>query len=186
MCHKSPSEVIEVPAINFSECLQQYGIPHYLKIDIEGMDRVCLKSLLNFEEKPDYISIESEMVSFDALKEEFELFKKLGYLSFKAVNQLDISKQKEPKNSEEGKFCNYIFSYGATGLFGKDLPNKWKNEKQILREYKLIFMKYNLFGNYGILKRNKIGLFVYKVIRKLFPKLEGFWYDTHAKHNSAN
>ncbi len=150
------------------------------------MDTVCLKSLLNFEEKPDYISIESETVSFDALKEEFELFKKIGYSSFKAVNQLDITKQKEPENSEEGKFCNYSFLDGATGLFGKDLPNKWKNEKQMLREYKLIFIKYKLLGNYGILKRNKIGLFVYKVIRKLFPRLVRSWYDTHARHNSVN
>ncbi|MBS9768168.1 MAG: FkbM family methyltransferase [Flavobacteriaceae bacterium] len=114
------NEIIEVPAVNFTECLQKYGIPHYLKIDIEGMDTLCLKALSDFEEKPDYISIESEKISFEALEKEFELFEKLGYSSFKVVNQATISSQKEPKNSEEGKFCNYLFLAGATGLFGKD------------------------------------------------------------------
>jgi FkbM family methyltransferase len=53
------SEVIEVEVVDFKECLSRFGIPYYMKIDIEGSDIVCLKSLLDFEFKPDYISIES-------------------------------------------------------------------------------------------------------------------------------
>ncbi len=53
------SQIIEVPIINFSECLKQYGVPYYLKIDIEGMDVICLKSLKESTERPSYISIES-------------------------------------------------------------------------------------------------------------------------------
>ncbi|MBS9767516.1 MAG: FkbM family methyltransferase [Flavobacteriaceae bacterium] len=187
ICHKAPSEMIEVPIINFTECLQKYGVPYYLKIDIEGMDTLCLKSLLKFDEKPDYISIESEKVTFEALEKEFELFEELGYSSFKVVNQATISDQKEPENSEEGKFCNYSFLYGATGLFGKDLPNEWQDKQQTLSKYKKIFMWYQLFGNYGLLKKeNSLNKFVFKVIRKIKPSItKARWYDTHAKHSSV-
>ncbi len=181
------NEIIEVPAVNFSECLQKYGIPHYLKIDIEGMDTLCLKALLDFDEKPDYISIESEKVTFEALENEFELFEKLGYSSFKVVNQATISDQKEPENSEEGNFCNYSFLYGATGLFGKDLPNEWQDKQQTLSKYKKIFMWYRLFGEYGLLKkRNSLSKVVFKVIRKIKPSItKARWYDTHARHRSV-
>ncbi len=122
ICHKALSEMIEVPAIDFSVCLQTYGIPYYLKIDIEGMDMACLKALSDFEEKPNYISIESEKISFKALEKEFELFEKLGYSSFKVVNQASVSSQKESKDSTEGEYLGHTFLRGATGLFGTDLP----------------------------------------------------------------
>lgn len=92
------NEIIEVPIVNFSDRLEQYGIPYYLKIDIEGMDTVCLRALLHFEHKPHYISAESEKVSFAKLIEELDLFTQLGYTRFKAVQQFGISHQKEPKN----------------------------------------------------------------------------------------
>lgn len=105
----SSNEILEVSAINFSEYLKKYGIPYYLKVDIEGMDLVCLKSLLNFEERPDYISIESEKKDFNKLKEEFVLFKKLGYDKFQIINQTKIRSQKEPADTKEGCFLNYTF-----------------------------------------------------------------------------
>ncbi len=52
---------------DFSLNLERYGVPHYLKIDIEGMDTECLKALLPFDVRPDYVSIESDKLSFDKL-----------------------------------------------------------------------------------------------------------------------
>jgi hypothetical protein len=40
-----------------------------MKIDIEGNDKVCLRSMLKFEQRPDYVSIGSEKVSFTRLEE---------------------------------------------------------------------------------------------------------------------
>jgi len=54
---------IEVPTVNISKCYKKYGIPHYLKVDIEGADLICLEALLEFKDKPNYISIESEKVN---------------------------------------------------------------------------------------------------------------------------
>lgn len=182
---KTPSEIIYVPAVNFSQCLEKYGIPHYLKIDIEGMDTVCLKALLNFEQKPDYISIEAEKVSFSKLTEEFNLLTKLGYSKFQAVQQLEVSRQKEPNPSREGRYANYQFQEGATGLFGEDLPRKWKNYDQILNEYKKIFWLYKVFDDYKVMNSLVIRA-SRKALSLLLRKPIPGWHDTHAKHSSID
>jgi len=41
-----------------------------VKVDIDGSDRLCLEALLDFGDRPQYISVESEKVSFSALKRE--------------------------------------------------------------------------------------------------------------------
>lgn len=182
------SEIINVPVVNFAHCLEKYGIPHYLKIDIEGMDTVCLKALLAFDEKPDYISIESEKVSFCKLVEELDLMSQLGYTGFKAVQQNNIALQVEPNPSLEGSYSGHQFQAGASGLFGKDLPGKWKNRRQITNEYRITFLLYKLFGDYGKLRRfnrfltgGKRG----KLFSLFFGRTIPFWYDTHARHRSV-
>jgi FkbM family methyltransferase len=178
------SKIIEVAAVDFSECLKQYGIPYYLKIDIEGMDTVCLKSLLNFPERPGYISIESEKESFDKLNEEFKLFTKLGYDAFQLINQFKITSFKEPKDSQEGRFLNYKFKSGSTGLFGGDLNHQdWKNLEESIKMYKRVFRGYELLGDSSRLSKYYVGRKLSKVISRYFA-YPG-WFDTHAKHSSV-
>jgi len=179
------NEVIEVPVVNFQKCLEQHGIPHYLKIDIEGMDTVCLKALASFPEKPDYVSIESEKVSFSKLVEEISLLRQLGYIEFKAVQQAGISHQKEPNPSKEGVYAGHHFIEGSSGLFGSDLSGNWKNETEILDQYKLIFRQYEWFGDHGVLTRTVAGKALRSLLRKLLRSPLPGWYDTHAKHSSA-
>lgn len=180
----SKSEKIKVPIVDFSKCLRQYGMPYYLKVDIEGMDIFCLKSLKDFRERPDFISIESEMINFEILMEEFRIFKELGYTSFQVVNQSNIASNKEPKDTIEGKFVNYNFLSGSTGLFGNDLNKKnWKSYEESIKHYRRIFNGYKYFGNYSQLNKFIFGRIFCKFLHKLF----GFpgWYDTHAKHSSV-
>lgn len=177
------NEIIEVPVVDFSEYLEKYGIPHYLKIDIEGMDAVCLRALIHFEQKPDYVSIESEKVSFGKLVEELNLLTQLGYTRFKAIQQRGISHQIEPNTSKEKCYVGYQFQEGSSGLFGEDLPYKWKDYNQILNEYKVIILQYKLFGDYG--KLYFVGKVLRKVLSMLLRKPIPGWYDTHAKHSSV-
>ena len=178
-------EIIEVPVVDFSEYLEKCGIPHYLKIDIEGMDVVCLRALIQFEQKPDYVSIESEKVSFDKLVKELNLLTQLGYTRFKAIQQSGISHQIEPNPSKEQSYVGYHFQKGSSGLFGEDLPYRWKGYKQILNEYKVIFLQYKLFGDYGKLKEYFVGKVLRKVLSMLLRRPIPGWYDTHAKHSSV-
>jgi FkbM family methyltransferase len=178
------NQIVEVNAIDFTECLKRYGIPYYMKIDIEGSDTICLKSLLGVEPKPSYISIESEKVSFERLREELNLLEQLGYDKFKATQQATIRYQVEPSSSVEGAYVGYTFQHGSSGLFGRDLPGRWKTKRQILREYRIIFVLYRLFGDHGLLNKFIIARLFKRVAFALRRPIPG-WYDTHARHSSV-
>ncbi len=180
------SECIEVNSVDIRKQYHEYGIPYYLKIDIEGMDLVCCEALMEFNEKPSYISIESDKVSFKKLEREFELFYKLGYENFKIIQQDGISKQKEKNPSLENKFLNYKFSEGSSGVFGQDLPGKWISKDQALKKYKKIFFLYKAFGDNSLLRKFFLTRIMIKVLRKLTGIPIPGWYDTHSKHKSIN
>ena len=148
------------------------------------MDVICLESLKEFSVRPDYISIESEKISFDKLMEEFRIFKELGYSSFQAINQSKISSNKEPIDTKEGKILNYQFQKGSSGLFGKDLnKNDWKSMEETIIRYKRIFNGYKLLGDNNRINKFLLGRIFIKSMNRLFG-IPG-WYDTHAKHSSV-
>jgi FkbM family methyltransferase len=179
------STLIRVPRIDFADCLAKLGIPYYLKIDIEGMDIVCLRSLLQVEGRPAYLSIESDRTDFRKLSEELEILTQLGYTSFQAVQQATVHRQTVPRPSEEGAAVEHVFQRGSSGLFGKDLPQRWQTLDQVREQYKKIFIGYRLWGeDHGLAQR----FYPLKVVRKglsiaLDRRIPG-WYDTHARHSS--
>jgi FkbM family methyltransferase len=181
----APSEVIEVPIVDFAACLEKFGIPHYCKIDIEGMDIVCLKALRNFSHKPDYLSIEAEKVSFESLSIEVNLLSELGYNQFKAIQQSSIARQKEPNPSEEHGYVGYQFGVGASGLFGADLPGNWMDKTRVINRYKAIFRRYRVFGDYGILRKAYPGKALVKAVSIITRRPIPGYYDTHVKHADA-
>ena len=76
----------------FGELIAEYGVPHYLKIDIEGNDGCCVEALKGIS-LPEYVSVESECVgdstvlSDDEATAMLELLRDVGYRRFKLVNQ---------------------------------------------------------------------------------------------------
>ena len=81
------STVINVPTMKFSDILKEHGIPYYLKIDIEGYDDKCIRSLAGFEYLPKYISCETgDDQDSDSLLL-LELLYDIGYRRFKLVKQ---------------------------------------------------------------------------------------------------
>lgn len=71
----------------FESILEEFGIPYYLKVDIEGADLLCVNALRQFDTKPRFISIQSTKASWNALLEELAMLQELGYQKFKAINQ---------------------------------------------------------------------------------------------------
>ena len=73
--------MVELPSTTLRTLLDRHGIPEYLKIDIEGMDQECLKSL-DPQNLPKYISLElshgGDIIGGLAA---------LGYTRFKIINQ---------------------------------------------------------------------------------------------------
>jgi FkbM family methyltransferase len=178
------SEIIEVPVIDFKQCLIEYGIPYYMKIDIEGMDMVCLEALKELDIKPAYISIESDKVSIENIKKELDIFDELGYNAFQIVNQGNITKRKEKKSGGEGKYLNQQFQSGSTGYFGKDFSSPWSDKNTALKKYERIFLGYKLWGNHSKISR----LLLMKLLRRTLQFISGKaipgWFDTHARHKS--
>jgi FkbM family methyltransferase len=163
----------EVPAITFREVLEAFGMPYYLKIDIEGADRLCLHDLAGFADRPAHVSIESDKVSWQALLDEFSMLQSLGYDRFKVIDQAAVSRQRPPRPAREGDYVDYRFESGATGLFGAESPGKWLTREQAIARYRVIFATYRLIGDYSPWRR---------LVRHvpLVRRLSAHWYDTHA------
>ncbi len=178
------NEIIEVGAVNFGQAVDKYGMPFYLKADIVGSETICLRALLDFEKKPEYISIRSEKVIFERLNEEFRLFELLGYDRFKAIQQ-DVSNLQTTFAAPNGEQIEHIFEEGGSGFFAEETAGQWKSKEEVLKEYRRIFTLYWLFGDYSYLIQTEKGKnFITQLERVVKRPLPG-WYDTHAKHSAV-
>lgn len=187
----NPSRIIEVEVINFASILQEHGVPYFMKIDIEGCDMHCLDSLEKFQERPDYVSIESDKISFANIKSEIATFMRLGYNCFQAVEQSGLYQiQSPPQRPKEGKYVAQQFEPGSSGLFGSELGDNWKSKHGILWQYRFIQLGYYFLGTDGIMNSWKFrGAWRLRSLTRyfltLFTKAEiPGWYDTHARHSS--
>ena len=184
MMFGSLSEQTEVKRVDISEVYRTHGIPFYLKIDVEGIDRLILEGLKSFQERPQYVSLESEKIDFNQLKAEMDLLKSLGYTKFKAVQQHTIPGTKIRTHTLDGQPFDYVFECHASGPFGNDLPNRWLTYDETLKQYKGIFRRYKYFGEYSVV--HKMSENAQRVIRKLYRLSTGYkgplpgWFDTHA------
>jgi FkbM family methyltransferase len=87
---------VQVPGRRLANLFAQHGVPFYCKIDIEGMDAACLRTLRGAADLPRYISVESECIGDrDALSdaqalETLDELLGLGYRKFKLVDQTSL------------------------------------------------------------------------------------------------
>jgi FkbM family methyltransferase len=187
------STAIEVEVVDFASMIRTHGMPHYLKVDIEGVDMVCIEALKQFKHRPDYVSLESEKTSFRFLTREIDVLTELGYDKFKAIEQSGIPCSQLPPNpAREGIFFNQRFEPGSSGLFGRELPGRWVSRSQVIMQYRFIRLGYILVGNDGILNKKSfpgVGItqrIVYRFLKIIANSTEFSWFDTHAKHSSAD
>lgn len=180
-----PSRPVQVEVVDFGACIRRYGMPYYMKIDIEGADRACLRTLLDFHEKPAYVSMESEKVDVRGLEEEIRLLQELGYDRFKAVQQARPRTRMPPNPPREGRYVAHTFPVGSSGLFGRELPGEWKDRDALLAEYRGIFRAYRLFGDDSALRRTRWGPPAIRLLKRVLRRPIPGWYDTHARHSSV-
>ncbi len=116
-CHR-----IEVETATCAQLVRTHGTPRYLKVDVEGMDKTCLRSLadLPLDERPQFVSKENVEPG------DLEMLQKLGYNKFKAVNQALL----------EHKFMNNAAMRGTSGPWGEDavdafVGKKWQTFKEM-------------------------------------------------------
>jgi len=82
---------ITIPTVRPASLFERFGVPCYLKIDIEGYEQHCLADLSGFE-SPQYISLECH--HFEGQGEQglllLDKLVELGYRKFKLINQFSF------------------------------------------------------------------------------------------------
>lgn len=90
-------ETIKVKSKRLSSIMVEFGVPYYCKIDVEAYDKVCLETLSDLSELPQFLSVETECTDeSEAITDEealatLNMLKRLGYGKFKLVNQSSLS-----------------------------------------------------------------------------------------------
>jgi FkbM family methyltransferase len=145
---------IVVPTIQFSDLLNEYGQPFYVKIDIEGSDTDCIQDLERCRSLPTNISFEGHKEVAD----DIQLLAKLDYIRFKFVRQNDWH-EITPENMHWHGFMRKLQStldypvirgglstvhyrrrringlkcaYGSSGPLALELPERWMNCAEVL------------------------------------------------------
>lgn len=89
------ADPIDVQGELFETILAEYGVPYYLKVDIEGADFLCLEALSRFEDRPQYISVEAAEADW------FQMLYDLGYRRFVLIDQAPFNANNDQPNLPE-------------------------------------------------------------------------------------
>jgi FkbM family methyltransferase len=126
---------IEVPSLRMERILEECGVPHYLKIDIETADRLCLEALQTFSHRPRYVSFELNLAAFEDTFLALKLLWDLDYRSFKLVNQALHHLIRLPNPPREGDHVDFHFKKRMSGPFGEETPGPWLTIDQAVEKY---------------------------------------------------
>jgi FkbM family methyltransferase len=161
----SPHHAIMIPCRLFGSILAEFGVPYYLKVDIEGNDHLCLHDL-DPGDLPEYVSVEG--TDRDLI---FQL-RALGYKSFKCISQFCHLPVEWPPSREQRNYAKalwlaqsrnpvirafrrlgarrwverrlnwhrssrgWTFPYESSGPFGEDLPGRWQSADELAETHR--------------------------------------------------
>jgi FkbM family methyltransferase len=146
---------VRVQTRSFNSILEQFGRAHFCKIDIEGYDRHCLKSMSR-DLAPEYISV--EICHADA-SEDFKLLRKLGFSKFKIISQMTRSQAspllmnlaywlpwrvavlvREANRRLRGvdRLDGWRFEQNSSGPFAEDTPGAWESYDSAVRRWQFL------------------------------------------------
>ena len=170
---------VTVPAVDFAACLRDYGVPHYLKIDIEAADMLCLEALAEIApaQRPRYASIEAESETWAGVVRQFDLLERLGYSRFAIVQQGNIGGRVGPIATRDGRTVPNRFEMFSSGPFGEDLGGPWTDKREAMRRYRRILPALIVAHAFDQLpKGTEIRYVVGALVRRPLPG----WFDIHA------
>lgn len=181
------ADALVVEGITLADLVAAHGAPFYMKLDIEGMDRLALEALEATAVRPRYLSMETSFARaprIASIEADFETLARLGYDRFKIVEQNAVPEQVPPSPALAGRYVAHAFTSGASGLFGEEAPGEWLPAEGALESFRKICRKKWL----PLLLYRNIRIFLYysKVMHRLNRKPQNLsWYDIHAKHASV-
>jgi len=110
--------------VTLPELFSIYGVPHYLKIDVEGVDHVVLDQLRTADSLPAYVSVEDCRFGFEYMK----TLDACGYRGFKLLDQSTVGGLHDPA-------VDHAFRQGSSGPFGEDLAGSWLSYPDMVAHY---------------------------------------------------
>lgn len=171
---------VDLPSTRFDTILKEYGIPHYLKVDIEGADILCIDALSQFNEKPAFLSVE---ITFFCFSDYFNLISQLwclGYKKFKIINQALVKGQICPNPPCEGTYIEHSFGKGSSGLFGNESPGAWVDVEETFRKADKLAKLMQLHSPLSGRLRNTLYSRYYRYLHEKVTGEPIAWYDLHA------
>lgn len=121
--------VSRIPTVSLATLFATYGVPYYLKVDIEGADATVMSALIFEKEKPTFVS--AEVHSLDCIC----ALRSAGYDRFKLSNQTMHWNHRPEGGPREGKTIEWAFPPNSSGPFGRELPGKWMNVEDCVDQY---------------------------------------------------
>ncbi len=103
----SRCQEITVRCVTLLELFETYGVPHTLKIDVEGVDLVVLQQLASAKAVPAFVSVEDCRFGFDYLR----ILSQVGYGHFKLLDQSEVPDMRDDR-------LGYQFRPGSSGPLG--------------------------------------------------------------------
>jgi FkbM family methyltransferase len=125
----SEHEVISVPCITPAQLFRSYGVPYYVKCDIEGFDSFVVQAISELTVKPKLFSVED-----NGLDTVIALYNS-GARSFKLLDQVEKWRIQLPNPALEGRYYDYFFGEFTSGPFGQEVPGDWMKIDEALLFY---------------------------------------------------
>ena len=108
---RTPIGTFTVPGITIQELFDRFGIPYYLKIDVEGTDGLCVRALSSAS-KPNYLSFEVD----DHIEELIEHLASIGFKKFKLINQVTFRELTNRRNLRDRTTLKIVRMLGMPSL----------------------------------------------------------------------
>ena len=181
---------VTVGTVTIADLFSQYGVPWYLKIDIEGADEMVIRSLPKTGEAPAYLSFE-----IDHGCPAVDLLAPLGYTGFKLIHPETLTQSLpifdhelamrllrkpsmllprlrsliaslpeplRPKKTLWDPERDQRFSIYTTGPFAEETAGSWKSGEEMKRWLDYVYREYDQAN-----------------------AAQHFWYDLHARNERA-
>jgi FkbM family methyltransferase len=121
---------IEVDCVTLDSVVKYYGVPYYLKIDIEQADLDAVRSLDGLSDRPKYLSAEAHSAEI------VECLHRQGYQFFKLIDQAAKNQMRMwPWGWREGRYVLQRFTDSHSGPFGEETPGQWVDRDRILAHF---------------------------------------------------
>ena len=142
----SAFDVIDIRCTTTKALFEKYGVPFYLKVDIEGYDYYCINDLPDSKPQPAYVSCEAGTIEL------LTTLRSKGYSKFKIINQANHFKSMNLKQEFNPLFAKYLFIntgirmrlqkffsvtylHGSSGPFAEDTFGEWKNYEDTFKNF---------------------------------------------------